>query len=182
MAENNKRPIATYNGKPVGLFSVAKVELPTTFIVTDDTGNEAVGNYVGEEPIFTATANDIREGVVAATSDGITVGTKVIPSYNTSEGYQFVTSGSEFTIINLAELDCYDYTKLQVIICPYAESIEKSVAAEKVVIDDNVYAVQSNEPLKSVELDHENKTIKLGIINESESLYLIRYFTYKEIY
>lgn len=182
MAENNRKPIATYNGKPVGLFSVAKVELPTTFIVTDDTGNEAVGNYVGEEPIFTATANDIREGVVAATSDGITVGTKVIPSYNTSEGYKVISKGQEFKIDGLVGLNRYDYTKLQVIICPYAESIAKSVSAEKVVIDDNVYSVQSNEPIKSVEIDHENKTINFGIINESESLYLIRYFTYKEIY
>lgn len=174
--------MAVFNGKHVGFVCRTNVEMPSTFIVTDENGNEAVASYVGEEPIFTATANDIREGAVAATKDGVTVGTKVIPSYNTSEGYAFAESGQEFKITSLAGLNRYDYTKLQVIICPYAGSIAKSVAADKVVIDNKVYPVQSIEPLKSVEIDHENKTIKLGIINDSESMYLIRYFTYKEIY
>lgn len=153
-----------------------------TYILVDEEGTEAVGVVVDELTVFDATANDIREGTTAATADGVTAGTKVIPSYHTSEGYRFIPKGKEFSLPTLVSLGRYDFTKFQAIICPFNGSIAKSVAAEKVAIDEGVYAVNSSDLLSSVIKDSETKSINLGIINESESLYLLRYFTYKEIY
>ena len=76
----------------------------------------------------------------------------------------------------------YDYTKLQVLICPYAGNINGSVATEKVAINDGLYAVNSTELLASVMKDNEKQEINFGITNDSGKIYLIRYFTYKEIY
>jgi len=161
-----------------------KIEIlqDNTFLLCDEEGNEVLAMVVGEEKILTATANDIRKGTVAATDKGITEGEKVIPSYHTSEGYCLITNGQPFEIRNLEYLDLFDFTKLQVIICPYSKGIAGSVAAEKVCIDEKVYAVNSTEALSTVTKDSENKTINLGITNDSGSLYLIRYFMYKEIF
>ena len=149
-----------------------------TYILEDENGNEVTAVFVENETVFDATADDIRIGKTAATGSGVVVGTKVIPAYHTEEGYSLIPTGSAFTI-PLDEL--YDFTKLQAVICPWSGSVSGSVAAEKVSIDENVYAVNSTESLSTVSRDSENKEINLGITNESGSLYLIRYFTYKEI-
>lgn len=159
---------------------IASIGAGKTYILRDEAGTEMVATVVGEETVFTATANDIREGMVAATDEGVTTGTKVIPSYHTVTGYMLIPSGGNFAIQFTDEL--YDFTKLQAIICPFADSIANSVAAEKVAIDEKVYAVNSAVSLATVTRDSENKTINLGIVNESETPYLLRYFTYKEIY
>lgn len=150
----------------------------TYTIITSD-GEKIQAVVVGEEVVFTATADDIRVGTVAATGDGVTTGTKVIPSYHTTEGYGLIPNGSAFSIPFDDEL--YDFTKLQVIICPWAGSIAGSVAAEKVAIDEKVYAVNSTEALATVTRDSGNIAINLGITNESGSICVVRYFTYKEI-
>ena len=150
-----------------------------TYILIDEDGNEIPAVLVEEKTVFTATANDIRLGTVAATETGVTTGEKVIPSYHTTEGYELIPSGSAFAIPFGDKL--YDFTKLQVIICPWAGSIAGSVAAEKVSLDENIYAVNSTESLAVVSRDSENLSINLNITNESENLYLVRYFTYKEI-
>lgn len=151
---------------------------PETYILVTEEGEEFPAVLVDEAIVFDATANDIRLGTTAATQFGVTEGTKVIPSYHTEEGYWLIPSGSAFSI-PMDEL--YDFTKLQVIICPWVGSIAGSVAAEKISLDEKVYAVNSTESLATVERDSENKEINLGITNDSGSLYLIRYFTYKEI-
>ena len=46
-----------------------------TFILEDDNGNELIGVVVEQETIFTATASDIVKGKVAATDNGVVVGT-----------------------------------------------------------------------------------------------------------
>lgn len=163
-------------------YSAGVSEQPEMYLLVDETGQEYPAVLVDEEVSFDATANDIREGKLAATDSGVTVGTKVIPSYNTSEGYAIITPQSKFTLKTLIKADMYDFTKLQIIICPYSESVSESVVAEMVVINEKVYLVNSNEVLATVKRDSINKMIDLGITNESESLYLIRYFTYKEIY
>lgn len=149
----------------------------TYTIITSD-GEKIQAVVVGEEVVFTATADDIRVGTVAATGDGVTVGTKVIPSYHTTEGYSVIPAGSAFSI---PAGSLYDFTKLQAIICPWNGSFAGSVAAEKVSLDEKVYAVNSTESLATVSRDSENEAINLGITNDSESIYLVRYFTYKEI-
>lgn len=153
----------------------------TTYVLVDEYGNEIPAVMVEEATVFDATANDIRLGKIAATEKGVTEGTKEIPAYHTTEGIAIVTAGSEFAIWIPRE-NRYDFTKLQAIICPYNKTIAESVSAEKVAIENNVYAAGSADVLASVSVDHENKKIKLGITNDGESPFVIRYFTYKEEY
>ena len=151
---------------------------PKTYILTDENGNELTGVYVESETIFTATDNDVRKGMVYAGDGGVSTGSKNIPSYNTTEGRKVITNGSKFVI----PIPDYDYTRLQAIICSYNTSLDDSVSTEKVVINDNVYDVQSTTSLSVVVKDSVNSGIDLGITNTSGNVCLIRYFTYKEIY
>ena len=149
------------------------------YILVDEDGSEATAVYVEEATVFDATANDIRSGKIAATEAGVTVGTKDIPAYYVMKGYQVVPNGSEFTI-GAGKL--YDITSMQAILCPFSGSIDKSVSADKVVIGEKVYAVNSTDPIATVAKDSETQTIKLGISNDSGSPYVLRYFGYKEEY
>lgn len=155
--------------------------VPKTYIFVDEEGNEVAGTLVEQETVLTATTNDVREGKVFVSETGLKTGEKFIPSYVITEGYRIITNGSVFAI-PLAELNKYDFTKLQVIVCPWGGSLVGSVAAEKVGIDENVYAANSTEIISPITRDNENKKIDLGITNNSGSLYVLRYFTYKEIY
>ena len=60
------------------------------YILVDEDGTEVPAVLVEEETVFNATANDIREGMVAATDAGVIVGTKEIPAYITTEGVQAI--------------------------------------------------------------------------------------------
>lgn len=151
-----------------------------SFILEMPDGTEIPAVLVDHETVFTATPNDIREGKVAATGDGVTIGEKIIPSYHTSEFARYIPVGSKFEI-PLPNLDLYDYTKLQVIICRFDTSIKDSVLSEKVAMLDKVYNVGSNDALATVIKDANTKSIDLGIINDSDHPCVIRIFTYKEI-
>ena len=140
---------------------------------------EIMAVVVDEETIFDADVNDVRAGKVFATNNGVKVGTKNIPAYNTCEGYRIIAPNEEFKIV-LSASDLYDYTNLQCIICPFNTSISDSVAADRVVIDGNLYEVNSSTVLSEVTKDATEKAIKLGITNDSSSSYIIRLFTYKE--
>lgn len=150
-----------------------------TYLLLDESGNEVLAALVDEDVNLTATEDDIREGATAVTEAGVTTGTKVIPSYHTTEGARVIRPGRAFEIVFDDEL--YDFTKLQAIICPYAGGLASSVAAEKVAIEDGVYPANSTELLATVSRDSKNKSINLGIVNNSDSMYLLRFFTYKEI-
>lgn len=148
------------------------------YILVDEFGNEVPAVLTEEEVDLTATANDIREGVVAVTDDGVITGEKEIPSYHTSEGFKLVRSGSDFSVA----FPNYDYTKLQAIICVFNTSMSDSVAARKVVINDNVYPVDSTVADSEITKNDETKTVDFGITNDLGADCLIRYFSYKEIY
>lgn len=151
-----------------------------TYLLVDESGKEVLAVLVDEDVNLTATEDDIREGTTAVTGTGVTTGIKVIPSYHTTEGVKVIRAGESYEIIFDDEL--YDFTKLQAIICPYADGLASSVAAEKVVIEEGVYPVNSTELLATVSRDAKTKSINLGIVNNSDSMYLLRFFTYKEIY
>lgn len=153
----------------------------STYLLIDGDGTEVPATAVSNEMIFDATENDIRKGTTAATDAGITRGQKVIPSYFTISGYRLIQAGKEFATPELSELDQYDFTRFQAIICPFDRAVTESVAAEKVAIEESVYEVKSSIPIATVQRDSKNKTINLGITNTSEKMYLMRYFTYKEI-
>lgn len=147
------------------------------YILVDENGIEVPAVFVSNDEAFTATENDIRIGTTAVTEKGVTEGTKEIPSYHTSEGYRAVTNGSKFTI----PITAYDYTKLQCIICSFSSSFAKSVAAQKVAVENNVYAVGSTVSEASVTVNEESGYIDLGITNNTGSTCVLRYFTYKEV-
>lgn len=149
-----------------------------TFVIVDADGNEIPAVLVDEEVVVSASSNDIRKGITAITSDGVIIGTKEIPSYYTAEGYKAITKGSRFTIPHAD----YDYTKLQVVICSFDTNFTKSVGAIKVALENSVYDVNSTTPLSQVTIDNTNKRIDLGITNDTDSICVVRYFMYKEIY
>lgn len=151
-----------------------------TVMLEDGDGNSLTAVVTGEETVFTATDNDVREGMVYASDGGVSTGTKIIPSYHTTEAIRIITAGQELNI-PLSASDRYDYTKLQVIICSYNTSLLDSVAAEKVVIDDNVYNVGETTSISTVSKNDIDKTIELGITNNGEVPLILRYFCYKEI-
>ena len=149
-----------------------------TFILVDKDGNEYPASFLSSEPVFTATANDIRKGVTAITAEGLTVGTKEIPNYRAQEGFVTVKSGSPLDIALFS--DMCEYTTLQAIICEYNTSIDNSMAAKKVVINNNAYNVNSAEAISNVTIDLSVQTIKLGLINDDEKRAVIRYMIIKE--
>ena len=161
-------------GNAVGAFG-----FPKTYIMTDSEGNELTGVYVESETIFTATDNDVREGMVYASDGGVSTGTKNIPSYRTTQGKQIIFAGEEF-IIKLKQYDKYDYTRFQCIITPYNTTLNNSVAANKVSINDNVYLVNSTDILSNVTKDADLKSINLNLAIDNDIDYVIHYFTYKE--
>ena len=164
------------SGNMVGSYS----QIGKTFILTDENGNELTGIVVDQETVFTAGDNDVREGMVYASDCGVSTGTKVIPTYHTHEGYKVITAGSTFKL-KWSVLDTYDYTKLQCIICPFNSSVDNSVAAEKVVIENNVYEANSTTSISTITKDAINSVVDLGITNDASIPYIIRYFTYREI-
>ena len=156
--------------------------LPKSFLLETDDGVQLVGVTVGKETVFDATDNDVREGKIYAGDNGISTGTKVIPSYHTLAGKRKIISGTTFEIPIHNLLNLYDFTEFQATICEYNNSVAESVATVKVVIDEKVYATNSTEVIAVVAKDSDNQKINLELINESENPYLIRYFLYKEIY
>lgn len=164
------------SGNMVGSYS----QIGRTFTLVDDSGNEITGVIVDQETLFTATDNDVREGVVYASDDGVSTGTKNIPTYRTTSGHMIVLPNSDFTIAYLDKYEMFNYTELQCIITLFNSNINDSVSAEKVVINNVVYNVGTTIELSDVVRDIENKVVNLNIKNDSENTYLIRYFTYKE--
>lgn len=162
-------------GNMVGCYS----PLGKTFVIEDENGNEVTGVVTDNKVVFTATDNDVREGSVYASDIGVSTGTKVIPVYHTSEGYQVAMEGTEIKITGVTD---YEYTKLQVLVCAFNSSASDSVATEKISVNNKVYATNSTIELADVTIDTENKAINLGISNEGTTPLIIRYFMYKEIY
>ena len=149
-----------------------------TYILIDEHGNEVPAVLTDEEVDLTATANDIREGVIAVTDDGVITGEKEIPTYHTTEGFKLIISGRDIDIS--IPKGRYDFTKLQALVCVFNTTLTDSMATEKVAINDKVYAVNSAEPISDVVLDSATESIKFGITNDSGSHRVVRFITYKE--
>ena len=151
--------------------------MPKTLVLVDENNNELTGVVVDDVAVFDATLNDIRAGKVAANAEGVVTGTKEIPSYNTTEGRKLIPAGSQCTLY----ITDYDYTRLQAMICTYNTTLDDSVAAEKVIVNDNVYDVRSTTSIAVVQKDDANSCIHFGFINTSDQPCVIRYFSYKEM-
>lgn len=152
---------------------------PKSVIFQTEDGQEMHAVLVGSEVIFTAGPNDIREGKIAANANGVVIGTKVIPTYHTSEGFQIVLNGQPLSITGLDKN--YNYTKLQAIICAFNTNVDNSMSAQLVSIEDSVYNVQSTIAISEIVKNNDTKAIDLGITNNSGNYQIIRYVTYREI-
>lgn len=164
------------SGNMVGSYS----QMGKTFILMDEDGNEITGVVVGQETVFTAGDNDVREGMIYASDGGVSEGTKNIPAYRTEKGYCMISDGDEFSISCMSEYNQYDYTELHCIIAPFNSNTENSVAVDKVVLYDGVYAIGSVDIISTVSKNHDTKSIDLNITNNSGIDYVIHYFTYRE--
>lgn len=152
-------------------------EAQNVYLLVTEDSEEFVQLNGQEEVYLTATANDIRLGKTAVTEKGVTTGEKDIPSYHTAQGVKAIRPNTMF-ILSFDD-NTYDYTKLQAMTAPFNESLSKSVAVDRVVIEDSVYEVGSTESISTVIKDDENKSIDFGIMN-GDSPSVIRYFTYRE--
>ena len=152
--------------------------LGKTFIIEDSEGNELVGILTDSEVVIDATPNDIRAGKIAVTQNGVITGEKEIPVYHTWEGFKLITNGSKVVITTVD----YDYEKLQAIICSFGTSLSTSTSAQKVAINNKVYPVQSTVAESAITKDDKLTQINFGVVNNSGTSYVLRYFMYKEIY
>lgn len=161
-------------GNMVGCYS----PMGKTFIIADENGNEITGVCVDEETVFTATADDIKIGKIAATDEGIVEGTDT-KTYRTTRGTKIVLSGQNFSI-PLADYDKYDYTEFQAMIAEFNTTFLDSTAVVKTSLNDAVYNINSSTKISDVSKDVLTKSINLNIANDTESTYVIHYITYKE--
>lgn len=163
------------SGNMVGSYS----QMGKTFILVDEDGNEITGVCVDNPVVFTAGDNDVREGMVYASDDGVSTGTKNIPAYRTTRGYQAIPPKSKFSI-PLAKYNTYDYTQLQCMIAPLNTTINDSYAVNKIVINNGVYNVESTDKVSDVTKNADTLSIDLNIVNNDSKVNFIYYFTYKE--
>lgn len=154
-------------------------EEQVSYVLSNADGSKKIyAQLSSKEPItLTATENDIRLGSTAITNEGFVEGVKDIPSYHTEQGVRLIPANSQFKMT--FQDGQYDYTKLQAMLAPYNTSLAKSVAVDRVVIEDNVYNTESTEAVSSIVRDDENMAIDLAITNGS-SPYVIRYMTYRK--
>lgn len=146
-----------------------------TLILTDENGNEVVGVVTESIQMFDATPADVRLNKTFVSDNGIETGENTI-TYRTDTGYQLILPGASFSI-NIPYYNQYDYNSLQCIIAPYSVD---GVAADKIAINDCVYAVKSTTKIASVAKNANTKSIDLNIINDTDNMYVIYYFTYRE--
>lgn len=166
--------------KIVGNFVGSYSQIGKTFIISDENGVEFAGVVTDKEVIFTADPEkDIREGTVAATDDGIVTGSKRIPAYETTRSSRLIRPGDAFSI-PLSLDDKYDYTQFQCVIAKRNTSTTDSVEVDKVGIYDNVYQTNSSVALSNITKNADNKSIDLNITNDTDDMYYIHYFTFKE--
>lgn len=164
------------SGNLIGSYS----PIGNTFVIVDENGNEVTGVCVDNPVVFTATDNDVREGLVYASDSGVSTGTKNIPIYRTTQGDILIFPGEEFIISDLERYDMYNYTQLLCVISKFNTSFVDSVSTDKIAISNNVYAVNSADAMSNITKNTETKSIDLNVINNTEDIYVVHYFTYKE--
>lgn len=162
-------------GNPVG----GAISPKTFELQYNNTSTPIIAIVVGQETIFDATENDVRKGMTFASNAGVKVGTKDIPAYRTMQGTSVIKPNEDFSIV-LKQYTQYDYTKLQCLISKFNTTADDSVAVDRVVIGDKVYAVNSTTPISNVTKDTATQSIKLNITNNTSDTFLLRYFTYRE--
>ena len=135
---------------------------------------------VDEEKVFDATENDVRKGKVFASNDGMKIGQKNIPAYETRMSTLLVLP-NETCSIPLSSEDRYAYTKFQCIVVIFSSDYDSNVTTKYISIENNLFSVETSKKVSNITQNSETKSVDLNITNDSEDIYQIRYFTYKEI-
>lgn len=150
-----------------------------TVIIEDVDGNQMTGVVTENVVIFDATVSDVRQNKTFASAEGIQIGEKEILEYRTTKGQWFVEPGEAFSI-PLSAHDKYNYTQLQCIISLFNTSIQDSTESKMVVIGDSLYYAGTNEKISDISKNSKSKSIDFNINNDTDNVYIIFYFTYKE--
>jgi hypothetical protein len=137
------------------------------------------GVVAEEAPEITATANDVRLGKTAILSDGVVKGQKRIPAYETTRSSRLILPNKQFSI-PLEDYDLYDYTQFQCLIAKRNTSILDSVEVNRIGMSNSIYMVNSQDVLSNITKNSTTKSIDLNITNDTEDMYYIHYFTFKE--
>lgn len=163
------------SGNLVGSYS----QIGKTFVLVDDAGNEFTGVVTDNMQVFDATDNDVRTGKTYVSDIGPSTGTKDIPAYETTKASYIIFAGEDFEI-PLVKKNKYDYTQFQCIISKFNTTLNNSVETDRIGLNNCVYLVNSTNALSNITKDHDSKSIRLNIINNSEHDYVVHYFTYKK--
>lgn len=163
-------------GNPVGGALNAK-----TFMLEVNGGKtEIAATVVGEQTVFDATENDVRKGMTFASSNGVKIGTKNIPAYETRMS-SCVIKPNESCSIPLSDEDRYAYTKFQCIIVVYSSDYSNNVTTKYISMNDGLFSVETSSKVSNITKNSKTKSIDLNMTNNSSDDYEIIYFTYKEI-
>lgn len=162
------------SGNMVGMYS----SIGKTIILVDEDGNEVAGLITENAQVFNATPEDVKIGKTFAGEEGILEGTDT-KTYRTTHGMQGIPAGKSISI-PLSHYDQYDYTKFQCIITSFNSSLINSTAAIKISLNDNIYNVCSTDVVSNISKNAETKSIDLNIVNDTGSIVVINYMTYKE--
>lgn len=163
-------------GNPVGGALNAK-----TFMLQVNGGEtEIAATVVGEETVFDATENDVRKGKTFASSNGVKIGQKNIPAYETRMGY-FIVEPNESCSIPLSDEDRYDYTKFQCIVVVHSSDYSSNVTTKYISMNDGLFSVETSSKVSNITKNSKTKSIDLNMTNNSSDVYEIIYITYKEV-
>lgn len=158
-------------------------------VVKDEQGNE-LGNFdcvCGDEEItqFNATCEDVAAGKVFACDEGICVGTNDYTRCRVTHGEHEVYPGVEF-MITLENNHQWDYTYFTATMYPKPKKIDdngvitySNKVIDKLVVDDAVYDMSGNK-LADVTKDAGEQTVRLNLVNMTDKIYILSYFTYRE--
>ena len=163
------------SGNMVGMYST----IGKTLLFVDESGNEVTGVVTENMQMFDATPADVRINKTFVSDNGIGIGENTI-TYRTSEGSEYILPGLKFCVSDLGTYNEYNYTKLQCIIAKYSSNQNERASAEKIVLNDSVYNVGSSVVLSTVTKNADDKSIDLNIVNNTEDIYIIYFFTYAQ--
>lgn len=152
--------------------------MPKTFVLTDKNGNEFTGVVTNSVQVFDATKADVKVGKIFASSDGIQTGEDT-KTYRVTMCTRLIYP-NENCSIPLSNYDRYDYTGFQGLIVLYSSDYSTNAETIGVTIGDSVFSAKTSEKISDITKNSNTKSIDLNITNNSENIYSIRYFTYRE--
>lgn len=160
------------NGRQVGGGAPVK-----TITLVNENGEEITAVVIGKDFIFDATAEDVKEGKTFASDLGVDVGVNE-HMYNAQHGTCLINPGDNFSV-TLNENDEYNYAAFQAIVTMSDMSADNSMFANKIVLNNAVYDVASGAKVSDVTKNHASKSVDFNMVNDTDSVYVIHYITYK---